>query len=321
MKKLFVLLVALLVLTTSFAYAEPVFTLADPVVTVNIGEKQVYDLTGLEMSVAVGMLGDMPAMRIDITGDGEKLMGFDANVFPDKVVFSIDGVSKTFYTQNYTFALDTESFETDFDFDFEGLMNTLMASSEMDGDTIKIPYTALNEAIETLLPEMLKNMEIPGMEADEITAMVSQLKESNSGVNIEATYKETETGVSLDASLILVENGVAGDVIFNLSFDVDGDAVKVDAGIPQLGSFYFAVQPSGEKYSVSISGEAQGMGVDLTSVASLSDAEVSFATLDAENAVSVEELSVEDDEALEGEMMAAAAKLIAFVTARLEPAA
>lgn len=323
MKKVLAILVALMMLTAVAASAENVFSFADPVLTLNMGETQTIDLTGLELVVASEEMNGGIAAQVDINGGGNKLMGISANVVGEKVVFAIDGVSNIYSVEapmgavNSFASLDLSALNID----VESLLASVMGSIEMDGNTMKIPYTAVNDILEAVAPA-LEGVEIPGFDASGIADSVAQLKESDSGVNLEVTYNQTETSMTFNAVAIPVQNGTAGDPALNLGLNQDESGVALNIEVPGQGAFYFNMQPiDEEKIKVVLGGEAQGMGFDLTGIASSGEADVEFAALDAGSAIDINTMTDEQREALSGELMSAAAGLIGYVYTALGAAA
>lgn len=323
MKKVLAILIAVMLLLTAAASAESVFSFADPVLTLNTGETQTIDLTGLEVVIASEEMNGGMAIQVDVNGDGNKLLGISANVVGEKVVFAIDGVSNVYSAEipvgavSGVASLDLSALNID----VEALMTTVMSSIEMDGNTIKIPYTAVNEILEALAPA-LEGMEIPGVDMSQLADTVAQLKQSNSGISLEVTYAEAEGGMSFSAAAIPVQDGTAGDVALNISFEMGDSGMNARIEAPGQGAFYFNMQPVDDvKVKVNLGGEAQGMGFDLSGIASSTEADVEFAALDAGNAIDVQSMTEEQTEAFSSELMGAAMGLIGYVYGALGAAA
>lgn len=324
MKKTIAILIALMLLVTAAASAESVFSFADPVLTLNMGETQTFDLTGLELVIASEEMNGGIAVQIDINGDGNKLLGIAMNIVGDTAVFAIDGVSNVYSVQvpmgavSSVASLDLSSL----DIDFEALVGSVLSSIEMDGDTIKVPYTAVNDVLEAIAP-VLGSIEIPGLDASQVADLIAQLKQSNSGVNLEMTLTQGEDTVSVSAKAIPVQDGTAAtEAALIFSFNMDESGLSLNIEVPGQGAFYFNASPiDDEKVKVNLGGNAQGAGFELSGIASSGEADVEFAALDAGNAINIESMTEEQNEAFMGELMGAAAGLIGYVYTALGAAA
>lgn len=322
MKKILCILIAALMLIASTACAETVFSFANPVLTLNMGQTQAIDLTGLELVFGAGEVDGIPAIQIDINGDGSKLAGINVNIVGDKVVFGIEGVSTTFYTNLPEAATNVTNLDlSGLNIDAEQLANILMSSIEVDGDTIKIPYTAVNDVLEAIAPS-LEGVEIPGLDISQMKDAIAQLKQTNSGVNLEVTYTEDGGATFFAANVIPVQNGQAGETVLNVSFKMDASIVDFRLDAPGQVSLYFIASPVDENSkSVSLGGESNGTGFDLTGVASTREADMTFVALDAEGAVDIQSLTEEQTEAMSGELMNALGGLIGYIYGALGAAA
>lgn len=323
MKKLLAILVALLMLAAAVASAEESFTFADPVLTLNMGETQTVDLTGFEIEIAGGQTGDVVAVQINLKGNGDTLMTINGNVVDSRFVFAIEGMSRTFYVDIPEQAANVQNFDlSGLDIDVEALMTNVLGSIEMDGDTMKIPYTAINDILEAFAPA-LDGMEIPGMEDTKFSDIVAQLKESDSGVSLKGSFTQAdESSMSVAAEIIPVQGGVEGDSVLNLGFDMDDSGMMVQIEVPGQFSGYFSAAPIDDaKTQVSIGGEADGMGGDLTGVVYVGQSDVELVLLDASGAVDFQELAENGDEALMTELQGAASGLIQYFFGALAAAA
>ena len=314
MKKMLAILLALLMITAAAASAESAFTFADPVLTMNMGETQTFDLTGFEIEIAAGQVGNVVAARVNLSGDGRKMLTLNANVVGSRVVLGIEGVSKTFYADIPEAAANVTSMDlSGLDIDVEALVAPLLSSIEMDGDTIRIPYTAVNDVLEVLAPAIEK-VEIPGVDVSQVSSMIAQLKQSNSGVNLEGSYSQSENGMSVSATVIPVMNGQAGDAVLNVNFDMDDAGLMAMVEVPGQFKGHFGAEPVDDsKAKISIGGEANGASVELTGVAGIGESDAELVLLDADNAISFEKLTDGSDQALMAELMGAAGGLIQYI--------
>ena len=320
MKKIVAILLALCLMTLCAASAETVLSIADPVISVDLGETQTIDLTGLTLNIAVGEVDGALALRVDFLNNGSKLYGLDANVVDEKVVIAFDGVSQT-----YSASMPELPSVSDFDvsslnIDTDALVETIMTQAEFDGDSIRVPYTAVNEVLEALVPA-LEGVEIPGVDLSEMSDMVSQLKASDSGVNLEIGYAQTEAGFSGSVVATLVENGEAGEVVLTAQAALEDNAADVTLDVPQVGTLYCTTHTSGDEIALVLGVTSSEMSGNFSGVVSMRSENVTFAQLDAANAIDVESLTSEQTESLGMELMGAASGLIGFVFGALDAAA
>ncbi len=326
MKKLFAILLAALMLASSACAESAVtFKLADPAVNIDMSGQNIhFDLTGLELAVATGMAGEMSAARIDINGNGDKLMGATVNVTADRCVIAVDGVSTPLYVTLPAVTNELSGSDlSGLNIDIESLTNTLISQMEIstEGDTtaFKLPYTAVNEVLASVLPA-LQSKEIGGMDAEKLAGELTKLEDSNSGINIEGSYTAADAGISAIASVIPVTDGTAAEIaVINLSVST-GDAVDVVVEAPGSGTLHFALTPTGDgAASLSASVTAEGLNGEFTARVSVSESDASLPVIEnQEKAINLEEsISEETMQALIGELYAAAGPLITFVNAVL----
>lgn len=112
MKKLLAIVLALMLLTASAAFAETatVVTYANPVVSVTQdGQTQTIDLAGLELTLSAGLVGEepqagedgaeaadtrVPTILLDVVKDGEALLSGEAQFIGTALVLNLDGLSR-----------------------------------------------------------------------------------------------------------------------------------------------------------------------------------------------------------------------------------
>ena len=323
MKKLVSILMALLMLVMCAASAET-FVLADPVLTVNTGEAMTLDLTGLELAVTTGQAGDIPAVQLDVNGKEGKLMGVAMNVIGTKVVFAIDGGSSVYSVEIPAEAIESVSnFDmSNVNIDTEALSNVLMNGIEMTDDSIKVPYTTVNEALEIVAPA-LADVNIPGLDVSQLTDAIAELKQSDSGISLEGSYKETETGLSANLALIPVENGQASEMAMNISVEANNESVAVSLEVPGQAELYFAASPADENtVGIALGGSAEGSSLDLTAIAKVVESDVELTAIQgAENAIDVVSMTDEQREAMVTEFSGAAMGLIGYLFTAMGAAA
>lgn len=107
MKKLLAIVLAMLLLTASTAFAETatVMTYSDPVITVTQdGQTNTADLTGTNLTIAMGLAGEEPAEGAEDTRvptvvavlekDGQTLLSGELQIIDNRLVIDADGLSR-----------------------------------------------------------------------------------------------------------------------------------------------------------------------------------------------------------------------------------
>ena len=312
MKKLLAIVVALMMLVAVTASAETVIKIADPVMVVNLEEAQTIDLTGLVISIAGGLVDEIPAARVEILNGDQLLLGFDANI-ADKVLLTIDGVSGVYSVAIPEQAASVASLDlSGLDIDLDALMSSVMDAVEIDGNTIRIPYTAVNEILEAIAPAVEK-LEVPGADLSGFADAIADMKANNSGITLEGTYEETDDGFSLAASLIPVQNGEAADEAAKLSVNMDGDSITAKVEVPGQATFAFTMVPTDDDMLlVTINVEAEGQNVELKFKLSSTEADVTLKALDGSNAIDLQNMTDEQQQQFMGELYQAAGGLLGF---------
>ena len=326
MKKLFALLLAALMLLTCAACAETAgdagaIKISD--LTANIdadGETMNLDLAGLELVIAGGQAGETPAARVEINGNGSKLFGLTVNLASDYILVGIDGMSKTFSVQIPESATSVTNLDfSSLDIDVDALLETIMSGAQIsqDGDTttISIPHTVITDVILQVVPAM-ESMNIEGFDLEQVTQELQEMKEADSGVAIEVVYTENEAGTSGKIGAFQVENGGQSDVpAFTANFEMDDASFSASVEIEEAGTFGFSFAPegeTGESLRVTINVDAEGTKAEISGLVSVSEAEMTFDTLDATNAINVAEMTEEDTEAIQGELISALGGLLGY---------
>ena len=329
MKKLFALLLAALMLLTCAACAE----IAEPAaqsgaitlsgITANIeatGETMNLDLAGLELIIAGGLAGETPAARVEINGNGDKLFGLTVNLLGDRVVIGIDGVSKTFYAQmpeaaTSAASLDFSSLNIDTDALMETIMNGAQISQDGDTTTISIPHTVITDALLQIAPA-LESLNLEGFDLAQVTQELEQMKEADSGVAVEVVYTQNEANISGKIGAFQVEEGGQSDVpAFEANFETNETSLSATVKIENAGTFGFSFAPEGESdetLRVTINLDTEGAKGEISGLLSVTNTEMTFEPLDAANAINVQEMSAEDTEALQGELLTAVGGLLGY---------
>ena len=320
MKKILALLIALMMLALPMASAETVFTFADPVLKLNMGEEQTIDLTGLELVLAAGELdNDSIGLKLSINGE-EPLFCLKAMVIDNQLILTADGLSNTYFVVLPERVQNIQNFELPENIDLEAVIDTVVNGIEMDGDTIRVPYNVINDALSQLEPA-LKDVEIPGVDmndfADNVNKLIESNSESNSGITLEGTYNETDGGMDVAAKAFLVQNGEASaDPAFNLTLSL-GENISLTIDVADVGSFSFSVVGD----QVTIAASANGQSFSLTGKVGTREEDVAVENLDAVNALDLQNLTDEEQEQLGSELMNAAGGLITYFSGAMGDAA
>ena len=308
MRKLIAILVALMMFVLPMAMAETALIISDPALKVQFGQEMNIDLAGLQFVLGAGEADGTPALQLDIYGDGAKLYGVSANIVGKKIVLGFEGVSNTYYAELPEQAESLMNLQMP-EIDVEAIMEVIQNSVEMDGNTIRIPYTAVNDILAIVAPAIAE-LDIPGADLSEIGNIVDQLKASNSGFNIEASYDETGSGANVGVSVYLVESGTAStDALVSMNMVVGSDSFSFDIDVG--GQYQLHVGYAGAQFAFTLSG--QGMGLEFTCDVSVEDANISFVKLDADNAINAMEISDEESSQLQNELMTAAGPLLGYL--------
>ena len=312
MKKIIALLIALMMLALPFASAETLL-ISSPVLS---AAGQTIDLSGLEITAGINSNENLAVDQIDFNGNGQKLYGITLNVTPDgRVLIAPDGISNVYYMDVPVDVGSLQDIQMP-ELDLDGVIETLTAGIEMDGETIRIPYNVINDALAQLAPQ-LEGIEISGISGAEIAQTLTQLKESNSGITIEATMSESGTDTAISAKGELVQDGTAtGQNVFNANLTL---GENVDFTIDLMGQATIHFATAGDR--ITIGGSADGTSFDLSFTASTTDATPEMVEIDGTNAIDITTLSEEDTEALGNEIMTAASGLLMFVVGALSAAA
>lgn len=317
MKKLLAVLLALMLFVLPVAFAEPGVTITDPVVKAQIsgmGDPMTIDLTGLEIVIAAGQAGEVPAVQVDIKGEGEKLFGMALNVVDNRVLIAPEGMSRAYYIDVPAEALADESMQNIQmpELDVQAITEKLLSSIEVvNENTIRIPHTAFNDLLEDLMPA-IEQIPVPNFDASQVADAFKQMKESNSGVEALVTVND-ENGQSFDIELYLVQNGQ----------QTTSPLVKISADVSNGFNLYFEVAEQGSM-SVSLVGEAFSFALNTTESSFGIDAKVAtsevattFTAINAENAIDLQKIAEEDSEQIQSELMMSAGKLIMFLYGKL----
>ena len=356
MKKLLAVILAVLMLgsITAFADSATVFTVSDPTVSVNMGgEDMSIDLAGLTLAAGGLMDGEMPTLALNLLGGGELMFAGAFRYLGDRVLINIEGLSNTYYVTvpENTIPSTVQNIDIEsLNIDVEALTNLVLNSVELgtDGDamTFKVPYTAINEAIEMILPA-LSEVEIPGVDVAELAQQFAEIKASDSGINLEGSIRQSETGVAVNVKVFLVQGGQASeapvamtDVAMDqteteMSFKMDTyvaneetaslvkalsvnmnvtDVVVIDIDVMDgYGVMHCSYDLSTGLFTLNL--VAEGFDFTLTCVVGVVEGDVVVpAAGDPASAIDILEMTEEQSSQAMGELMQAAGGLIEFLT-------
>lgn len=244
MKKWIAVILAVLLLGPTFAFAEavPVLDLNDPVVDVTTdGESVHLELGGLTLRFgAVGEEGS-EALVLNILGDGEVLFAAAARPEDGRVLLTADGLSHS-YAAPLPGGQLVESADDADDEDgaplaalLEGVMSAAEIEPAADGLHFRLPYTAVNQLLRELLPTL---EQIPN--ADELIAALDEAEARGDGFELSGVI-----GLGVDTPITLavtpVEGGVAADepvalAVLSVNTFEDGTDFSLSVTSPALGT-------------------------------------------------------------------------------------
>lgn len=366
MKKLIALLLALMLLcpTAVFADAADLYTLSEPKLTISMnGEESTMDLTGLKIAAAI--LDDGNTIAINLLGNDEVLLSGILKLDGDKILMTAEGLSNTYYIDKPDVELDPSDLEdANIDLsgiDFDALVSNLMESAEINFDddgniTFYLPHTALNDLLEALSPllDQIPEAALPAETKEEALSLFSQLKESDSGIDISGSVTGTDDGMAIAADVIFVNgseqteetvlslsgsmttaedgsmtiqlkvsvaDGESGELteVANMNLQI-GDDFSCTATILGEYEVNFAYRTADSIVEIGLTME--GMSYLLTMKAGVEEnGEISICPVgDAASAINAEELTEEQSQQLVDELGTAASGLINFFFADTDTA-
>ena len=241
MKKWIAVILAVLLLGPTFAFAEavPVLDLNDPVVDVTTdGESVHLELGGLTLRFgAVGEEGS-EALVLNILGDGEVLFAAAARPEDGRVLITADGLSHS-YAAPLPGGQLVESADDEDGAPLAALLEGVMSAAEIepaaDGLHFRLPYTAVNQLLRELLPTL---EQIPN--ADELIAALDESEARGDGFELSGVF-----GLGEDTPITLavtpVEGGVAADepvalAVLSVNTFEDGTDFSLSVTSPALGT-------------------------------------------------------------------------------------
>ena len=350
MKKLLaVLLTLMLVLpNTVFADTATLYTLSDPTLTTSYdGEEYPMELTGLKIAAAV--LGE-DTCAINVIGNDEVLLSAAFKIEGDKVLFTADGLSNTYYVDKPDVEGSTSDLENldldisgiDFNALAENLVNSIEFGTEGDAMTFFLPHTALNDALDSLTPllDQIPEAALSAEDKEQFLSTVKELKDKDNGFDISGTLTSTDEAMAFTADLIPVNEGQADEkpalsatgsftsdengamsIQFSLSTPDGevlsanvqiGDIITVAASV--LGQYEVTFSFNPEESIVEIGYNADGTGYLLSAKVGVEEnGEISVCPIgDAASAINAQELTEEQTQQLSEEFGNAASGLLNF---------
>lgn len=233
MKKIFALILALLLLGSTFACAESTnaLTISDPILDMTTdGQNVTLNFEGLTLRFAAVSVDEKPVVVADVLGNGDVLFSAAAQIDGRHVLLTATGLS-----HSYGVDLPGEgeaSLSVDFQLD-SSVIESLMAQAEigMDGTniTFHLPYTAVNGLLKEILPQL---EQIPNSE--ELLGQLEELEKNDSGVNIDGFVSMSFDRGQL--SITPVENGQAAEQPAAI---LDGELSMFDDGLD--ATIYFTI--------------------------------------------------------------------------------
>ena len=350
MKKIVSLLLCLLLAcalpAAALADGEPAtFSISD--ISLNAtaeGENISMDFEDLELVFSlVEEDGSMVVLNIF---DGDKLLlSGSGKLDGNRVYFTIDGLSHTYYAEMSEEggasapAIGSNPLS---DEEMQALVEQLMSQLEISQDgtttTFRLPYTAVNQLLEQLLPVF---EQIPTLDSDtfaELEGAIAEMKETDSGVEINGSFDISDTAISGVVNFLPVANGTAADapaayVNFEANIGsemlIKGDVnVQEDSGYSQALAFTLTM---GDTFDFEMLADDATVHVSFDPASSrlllefhqdeiqfsfgatvgVSERELTVCPLgDLSAALDIQSLSEDEMTALQNEFMAASAKLI-----------
>lgn len=324
MKKVIAILLALLLLGSTLAFAEEdtaVYGFSDPVLDIESGEDVIHlDFAGLCIAVEPVTVGEETVIALNILGNGETLLAAAFRIVGERMLMDVDGMDKT-----YSFAVpamaDAEGTEDALaGIDWQQISMTLLAQMkiEQDGNTMhfELPYTTLNELLIGLAPTLAEQSGVAGIDPEALAETFKELKENDSGVTVKGSFTQEGDNMSAELFFYLVESGVtAEDALAKVSLVLGERMVlDVDAGIATMN---LTIEP--ETGVLSFKMKTAEQMISLSGVFGTLETELKVPALgDPEAAIPFESLGEEDMTAFGTELMMAGQGVLGFVAPMLE---
>ncbi len=271
MKKVLAVALALMMLLASAAFAETanVATLSNFNLLVSSADgSMTVDLSGLKADIAMGLANDAPIIQLDVSGDGEKLLGAVVQFIEGKMALAIDGVSRPIVADMGPTAGQAQ--ET---------LNELFANLDQFGDVklpaftgvsipkvdlmqvpalfgttpttdangvqnaeFDIPYEMVKQLLDMVLPM------IPEQAIEQLGPVLDQLKSGAIGFALKGKVADDGNAAEMLVDIYMVQNGVTADA-------------------PAL-ALYFASAENSDSFEVQMYQEGQAVTLAQVDVAS-----------------------------------------------------
>ncbi len=354
MKKLIAIFLALLMLgsVTAFADSAPIFTLSDPVVLIESPDQpsQTVDLTGLAISVSPITGANDLTVALNVLMNDQPALVAAAKIVGERAFLAMNGLSNTYFVDIPTEQImaATQIDPADLGIDVEALaqqiMSELVVTTEGETTHFTLPYTAVNNVLETLAPAIAQFAASQGLDTAEFENTIAQLKQSDSGITVEGSLTQAEMGISADCNFLLVQGGqTAPNPIATVKFFGNADdiqvhgelemAVATDGGEPQTAlivnvnvgqevpNFDLTIRVPSEEASFTFSFDAESSTVSIIAAVGGMNAMVSFKVavtegelvvcpVDEAGALDIQNLTQEQTQQLQNEAMQAVSPLL-----------
>lgn len=236
MKKVFAIVLALMLLTASVALAETatVLTLTDPLLTVTQnGETESIDMTGLEVALAAGNAGgEVPTVELNVANGSEVLLSGAMQVQPTGLLVQLDGMSAPLAAEipsggEMAASAVAGLFEqlpqmgglklpafTGVDIPKLGLISMVQmlgATGDDSSVTFELPYEMTN----MLLSQLMQFKDAVPEEAQQYTSVIfdtiEQMQASNSGFALSGSCVDQGESETLSVDIFPVSEGVTAE--------------------------------------------------------------------------------------------------------------
>ena len=358
MKKLIAIFLAILMLgsVTAFAESATVFTVSDPIVVVETMDQpaQTIDLTGLALAISPITNGDDLTVAMNVLMNEQPALVAAAKIVGERAYLALNGMSNTYFVdipveQVASVAqLDPADLGIDVEALVQQLMSELVITTEGETTHFTLPYTAVNNAIETLAPAIAQVAASQGLDTAEVDNTIAQLKQSDSGITVEGSLTQSEMGISADCNFLLVQGGqTAPNPIANVKFMGGADdiqfhgelevAVAADGGEPQTALIInvnvgkevpnfdltvhvpaaqasFSVSFNAETSTVSFMASVEGTNVMVSFKVGVSEGELVVCPIDEAGAIDLQSLTEEQTQQLQNEAMQAVSPLMSALS-------
>ena len=217
MKRLIAILLAVMLLGSVEAFADDaaVFTLSDPILSIDRDGQEPVDISlpGLTAAVSPVLEGGNHTVTLNVLMNEEAVLVAAVKNVGEKIYFGMDGLSDTYFLD-----VPAEKLIAHFDrsgVDLEALFNRFVSEIELTTEEstvcFKIPYTAINDVIDELYPVVKQAAEAQEADFTQVERWLQQFEQNNSGYNLEGTFTPTAYGFELQCSAFRVQNEYALD--------------------------------------------------------------------------------------------------------------